>query len=122
GLRRANGGPGALAGLADDEVLLSEKAAGKLDARAGDTLTLYVRDTQWQVRVAGIVQDELASGVTLMQGPIGDAGGLAMPLATAQRMFGHPGQVNAVTVALNGGVRGSVTNSDAAASRLEDYL
>jgi putative ABC transport system permease protein len=121
GLRLVGGGTDDLTTLADDEVLLSEKAAGKLDAREGDTLTLYVRDTPRQVRVAGVVKDEFASGVLSAAIP-DDAGGLAMPLATAQRIFGRTGQVNAVTVALNGGVRGSEKRSDAAAGRLENFL
>jgi putative ABC transport system permease protein len=120
GLTLMNGKKAALAALQPDQVLVSATTAGKLNVRDGDTLTLYGQGRAWQLHVVGIVRDELASGVL---GPSGSsAGGIALPLATAQQITGHAGQVNLVTVALKGGVRGSLTRSDAAAGRLDSYL
>ena len=121
GLRLVDGGRADLTALGDGDVLVSETAAARLDARAGDTLILYRRDTPGQMRVAGVVEDEFASGVLGAGDPDG-AGGMAMTLSAAQRMFGRAGQVNALTVALTGDVRGSIGRSDGAARRLEVFL
>ncbi|MGD9893845.1 MAG: ABC transporter permease, partial [Dehalococcoidia bacterium] len=121
GLRLLDGGRADLTALADDEALISRETANRLNVRTGDTLTLYVNDTTWNLRVAGIVENEVASGVINAGNP-DDAGGLAVVLPVAQQIFGRAGEVNAVTVALEGDVRDSVGRSDAAAARLEEFF
>ncbi len=71
--------------------------------------------------MAGIVEDEVAGGV-FAAGAADDAGGLAMPLATVQRITNRTGLINNVSIALRGGVRGSVKRSDTAADRVEGFL
>ena len=122
GLRLADGGSADLNALTDAAVFISERAAEQLDARAGDTLTLYVRGAAHEVRVAGVVKDEVASGVVGLAGLENGTAGMAMSLDAAQRLFGHVGEINAITVALTGDVRSAVTRSDTAAQRLEDFL
>ncbi|MFN8559414.1 MAG: FtsX-like permease family protein [Dehalococcoidia bacterium] len=63
----------------------------------------------WAVGVVG-----LFDAVTVL--------GVAVPLATAQRLTGNPNQINLISVALKGDVRTSVRRSDAAAERLNAYL
>jgi putative ABC transport system permease protein len=120
GLRIVGGGAPDLTALGAGDVLVSRTAAGKLDAVAGDTITVYAQDREWPLRVAAIVEDEVASGV-LATGET-TSGGIAVSLTTAQEITGRPGQVNWVGVALNGGVRGGAERTDLAKPRLESYL
>jgi putative ABC transport system permease protein len=121
GLRLVDGGSAELTALADDAALISRETADRLDARSGDNLTLYLGDTQWNLRIAGVVENEVAGGV-INSGNPDDVGGLAVALPVAQQIFGRTGEVNAVTVALTGDVRGSLARSDAAATRLEEFF
>jgi putative ABC transport system permease protein len=120
GLRAASGESPDLAALGEDEVLLGREIAGKLDARTGDTVMVFAQGQPVPLLVAGIVQDERASG-TLEFGPGGGAPGMAARLATVQRLTGRAGALSTINVVLRGGVRGSVGRTDAAATRLESF-
>jgi len=100
--------------------LVSKAAAEKLGAKEGDTLTVFVGGQPFELHVAGTVENELASGMMDVGGEL--AGGLALPIATVQRITGHPGQVSFVSVTLKGGVRGSLDRSGPAADRLDAFL
>jgi putative ABC transport system permease protein len=121
GLRLAAGGRAGLNALGDDQAFVNETLADKLDARAGDTITIYTQGAAHELWVAGIVRDERASGA-LDFGPGANQAGLVAPRSTVQRITGHPGQVNNISVVLHGDVRSSVKRSDAAAGRLEAYF
>lgn len=121
GLRLTGGGKADLTSLGANDIFLSKKAADALDAREGDTLTIYANGESAILSVKGIVKDEIASaGVGDIFGSGG--GGGAMLLSSVQRLTGHTGEVNAITVALKGSVSSSYKNSDAAAERLQPYL
>lgn len=127
GLRRVDGGRADLAALGEDQALVSRKLADKLDVRAGDALTVYAQDREWTLSVAGIVADEIASGVFSVALPnqatrAEEAGGLAAPLSTVQRITGRAGRINWVSIALRGDVRSGVERTDAAEARLEEYF
>lgn len=121
GLRSVSGGQFDLEALGENDVLLSKREAGELDARLGDTITIYSRGTAHDVYVAGIVENELASG-TSNAADATTPGGAAMRLSTVQAITGHVGQVNHISVALKGDVRSSLPRSDAAAARLQPYV
>jgi putative ABC transport system permease protein len=120
GLTLSNGKRADLAALGEREGLLSERTAGRLDARQGDVVTVYAGGVPWEITVKGIVRDELAGGVTSATGT--EPGGFALPIATVQEMTGHQGHVNFVSVALRGDERSSLARSAAAAARLDAYL
>ena len=104
GLRLVGGGTFDLTTLRDKDVLLSERAAEDLGVEKGNTLSLYISGLQHEGTVAGIVEDEQASGVL---GDFDDStrpGGVAMKLATVQEWTGHQGQVNYLSVTLQGDV------------------
>jgi putative ABC transport system permease protein len=122
GLRLTSGGRFDLSTLTEDQILLNESAAEDLDAKTGDTIVLFANGRRYQADVAGIVEDEIASGGAGGFSDTGGVGGGAMLMSVAQRFTGHRDQVNVVTAALKGGVRDSYTRSDAAAPRLESYL
>lgn len=118
GLHLVNGESADIQGLADDQVLLGKKIAGKLDAVVGDTVTVFAQGQPTQLRVAGIVEDERASG-TLEFGPGTTAMGMAAKLATVQSITGHAGQISTINIALRGTVRSSLGRTGAAAARLD---
>jgi putative ABC transport system permease protein len=121
GLRLVDGGRADLRTLGDRTVLLSKRAAEELDARSGDTVTLYINAQPAQFTVAGIVKDELASAGLANFDTSGD-GGIVARLDVAQRLTGHEGRVNFIGVALKGSVRDSYLRSDAVIGRIEPYI
>ena len=123
GLRLAGGGAFDLTALAGDELLVSERAADALDARVGDGVSLFVQGREYAATVAGIVKDEQASGVLGAFDDSSRSGGIAMPLAGVQEMIGQSGNVNYISVALAGDVRGTVGPAAAdAAERVSAYV
>jgi len=121
GVRLSGGGHFDLASLGPNDILLTDKTAGSIDARVGDSVTVFARGDAYQAHVAGVIKDEMAAGSSTAAGA-GQPGGAAMTLAAVQDMSGHAGQVNAINVALRGDVRSSVVRSDAAASRLQPFV
>lgn len=121
GLRLSDGRRADLAALDDRSVMLTKQAAEDLDARAGDTVSLYVREQPTQFMVAGIVKDELASS-GWNNFDVSSSGGAVVRLDVAQRLTGHEGRVNFIGVALKGNVQDSYRRSDAAIGRLDPFV
>src|SRR5262249_26042380 len=80
--------PGSRLPAAPDEVLMGAEAAATEQRAPGDLF--YSEKTEREFKVAGVLQ---RTGT-------GDDGFFFIPLATAQRMFGKPGQLTAVAVRL----------------------
>jgi putative ABC transport system permease protein len=121
GLRLAGGGKADLSALGEDDIYLSERAADKLNAQTGDTITVHVAGATVNVNVIGIVKDEVvSSGSTEFY--LKGSGGGAMLLSSVQKLTGHEGEINRLSVALKGEVATSYKRSDAAISRLEPFL
>jgi putative ABC transport system permease protein len=122
GINAVDGGRADLTVLGENDALVNKSAADDLDVRAGDTITVYAQGREWPLRVAGIVEDEVATGALRPGATESNGGGIAVLLPTAQRITGHPDQVNWVSVALRGDVRSGMERTDAAQPRLEEYL
>jgi putative ABC transport system permease protein len=118
---RLSDGSGANLGLGDRELLVSERANRDLRLESGDILTLYVNGEPTAFTVAGIVEDELASGV-LGYSYADLPGGIAMTLTAMESLLGEPGAINWISVMLDGGVRDTVDAAPAAAAALSAYL
>lgn len=121
GLRLTGGGRADITALGSGEVYLSRRAAKDLGARTGDDVSIHIQGAGHTYRVAGIVEDELASGV-LGQSYSKAPGGVAMRLDELQRLLGQPDQVSSVTVALRGDVRSTVDGATAVRDRLQAHL
>ncbi|MEO8456966.1 MAG: FtsX-like permease family protein, partial [Chloroflexota bacterium] len=123
GLKSADGSTIDLTALGPDDALISERAAKALGSKAGDTLSLFFEGKPFTAHVVGVVKDEQASGVI---GNFDDSmrpGGIVMTLSAVQNITGHVGQVNYISVALNGDVHSTVgSTADAAAKRVEMFL
>ena len=120
GLHLANGGDADLA-IDERQLYASQRAADDLDLERGDIVTLHVAGTPYPFEVAGIVNDEIASGV-LGYSYADVPGGFAVPAATLDSLFGHPGAIHWIGVALHGGVTGTVDRTAAAQASLTAYL
>ena len=79
--------------LAAGEIFINADAAEELDARAGDTLTVYIYGEAQSMTVKGVVQ----SG-----GNAGSQPTLLLPLDRAQTLFGREGQINSIVVSNRG--------------------
>jgi len=90
-LRRGKWLQGSVAGFKDDAVVLGERAAGFLNAKAGGTISLG----QGTYGVAGVVRME--NGF--------ENGGVFMPLPACQKAFHKDGLCSVITVAIADGHR-----------------
>ncbi|MCK9519989.1 MAG: FtsX-like permease family protein, partial [Dehalococcoidia bacterium] len=117
GLRLAGGGEADILALGDDEVLAGKRIAEATDTQVGDTIVVFAQNRQVPLRVTGIVKDERASGA-LDFGPGVQLGGMAVKLATAQRITGREGLITTINVALRGGVRDTLDRIEPAEKRL----
>ncbi|HEX3721579.1 MAG TPA: FtsX-like permease family protein [Nitrolancea sp.] len=104
--------------LPADGVVLSKTAADKLDAQVGDALTVYTGNQPHTLKVSAIADDSLMTGMT----DPGGSGGFAMPLARAQALTGHTGQISLIAVSNTGGVKDSTSKSDAAVAAIDNAI
>ena len=108
-------GPGgerlSLAQLAPGEIYLNTKAAKKLRVAAGDKVVVY----------AGSAQPQLSTvrAVVRFDGAITADSSMLVPLASAQRLFGHPGQIRGVLVSNRGGATAGAALTDDVVDRLD---
>ena len=122
GLTLTDGQPAAISALRPGETYLSELAASRLEARRGDPLMVHANGSTQTFRVAGIVRDEIASGVfglTYSSVP----GGMALPIDAVRALVGlDDGEISSLTVALAGESRSTVEAGRAAAQRLAAFV
>jgi ABC-type lipoprotein release transport system permease subunit len=90
-----------VASLAPDEVFMNKSAADELDAEAGDAIQVYVFGQGYDFTVADIVEDKFLTGV----GDFEQKQGVVMPLDTLQTLTRREGEVSAIAVSNEGGVR-----------------
>ncbi|HLI51156.1 MAG TPA: FtsX-like permease family protein, partial [Thermomicrobiaceae bacterium] len=86
--------------LPADSIVLGKTPADKMDAKVGDTLTVYVNNAPHQLKVADIATDWIGTGTLTA----GTDGGFAMPLTRAQELIGRPGAISFIAIANTGGV------------------
>ena len=93
GFTLEGGGEVRVDSLGPNEIFINSAAAEDLEARPGDTLTVFVYGDPVAVTVKGVVSGG---------GPVGTEPTLLMHLADAQRMFGKEGYVNSIVVSNRG--------------------
>ncbi len=122
GLQLVGGGTANISDLGANEVYLSERAADDLEAQAGDVLTVHIGPEGHSVTVAGIVRNEISSGVLgLSYSSV--PGGMALPIDDLRSMIGLEGnEISALTVALAGDVRTTGELAEPATLRIDAYL
>jgi putative ABC transport system permease protein len=100
----------ALADLRPNEAYLNRKAARELGVITGDRVLVYAGRSPIAMRVRDAVRFDGAGTA--------DAA-LLLPLVEAQRLFGHPGQVQAVAISNRGDALEGAALSDQVVDRLE---
>ncbi|MEX2159145.1 MAG: FtsX-like permease family protein [Dehalococcoidia bacterium] len=96
-----------VASLNADELYMNRSAADALDARAGDTVQLFVSGQPHEMRVVDIVKNSLMTGV----GDFDAKEGMVTRLDTLQELVDRPGEVNLVAISNPGGVRDGLDHS-----------
>ncbi len=104
--------------LQPNSVVLGKTAADKLNAKAGDALTIYANNQPYKLTVAAIAPDSILTGMT----DVGGSGGFVMPLNEAQTITGHAGQISLIAVSNTGGVKDSTGTSDQAVQAVDSAL
>jgi putative ABC transport system permease protein len=117
GLKATNGDAIDFGALAPDEIVISDKAADKLDASVGDELTIYWDNNPVKFKVAAIAEDSVLSGVIDFDSP-----GMVIPLSRMQQITGQTDQLSAVIVSNKGGVRGSEDLSEQVTATLNSAI
>ncbi|HEV2129260.1 MAG TPA: FtsX-like permease family protein, partial [Thermomicrobiales bacterium] len=105
-----------------DGVVLSASLAEKLDATAGDRLTLHVNNASVVRTVTAITEDSYLVGTRRSLSSSLVTPGLAMPLASLQTLIGQDGKLSAVAISNAGGVRGGIDYSQAVTTTLREEL
>jgi putative ABC transport system permease protein len=113
-----------LAALADDQIYLNKKGADELDARPGDTVTIFAQNFPHTFTVVDIVKDNVLTGAINLQGGHGGLTGEGMVtrLDVAQKLVGREGELDAIGISNRGGVRDSLGLSDTVATKVEAAL
>ncbi len=101
-----------LADLAAGEIYLNRKAATELGVTADDRVTVFAGAAGHDVRVRDVVRFNGAGTA--------DAA-MLVPLAAAQQLFGHPGEIRAVLVSNRGGDLEGAALSDDVVAVLEPF-
>jgi putative ABC transport system permease protein len=97
--------------LGPREVYLNQKAATELRVAAGDPVLVFASGSgSTPARVRDVVRFEGAGTA--------DAA-LLVPLATAQELFGHPGEIRAILVSNRGGATAGAALTDDVVARLQ---
>lgn len=110
-------GPGgerlSLTELRPDEIYLNTKAAEKLRVGAGDSVVVYAG--------SGRPQLSTVRAVVRFDGAITADTSMLVPLASAQRLFGHPGEIRGVLVSNRGGATAGAALTDDVVARLDPW-
>jgi putative ABC transport system permease protein len=121
-LTGTDGATVSLAQLGPSEVYLNQVAAGKLAARAGDSLVLYTGTASLHLTVRAIVRTQyLAAGGLLSHGEVADPT-ILMPLNRLQQALGLPGAVTAMLISNRGDTTGGYAYSDGVTNQLRALL
>jgi putative ABC transport system permease protein len=117
GLKTPDGKMIDLAKTEMNEVVLSERAAEKLDAKTGDQITIFYQNRPVQLKVAAIAENSVLSGVVNTVIP-----GMVVPLERMQQATGQTGQISGIAISNKGGVRGAEKLTDSVTERLNTAL
>jgi putative ABC transport system permease protein len=95
---RSDGKVVSLGDLGPREIYLNRKAASELDARAGDTVQVFIGQRREADRIKAVVS---------YKGGATDGDGVLMTLSHAQQLVGKPGLIRAIFVSNTNGVSGT---------------
>ncbi len=101
-----------IADLHAGQAYLSSRAAEHLEIQKGDTVKIFVQGQPIPITIAGIYDD----------GVPGNKISMVMPLAQAQTIVGHPGQINVIGITNTGNAIDGAAHTDEVLAKLEPAL
>jgi len=113
-LKTAAGQELAIESLSGSETYLSTKAAEKLDVSEGGTVEVFSATGPQQFNVAGIYESGGKSGASTPS--------MILPVASAQKLAGIPGQYNMILVSNQGGLLDGVDKTGEVTQAIEPLL
>jgi putative ABC transport system permease protein len=118
-----DGKPVDLTGMAENEIYLNAKGSEELDARPGDTVTVFVQNAPYTFTIVDIVKDSVFTGALNLtgQGSVATEG-MVTRLDVAQNLFGREGELDAIGISNRGGVRDSLGLTDSVTAAVEAVL
>ena len=122
GLRDTDGQAIDLSAIDADGVVVSETLAEDLNASVGDRVTVYHENQPATLTVAAIAEDSYLSGTRRGRETDLEVPGMAIGLAALQDLTGQPGQLSAIAVSNQGGVRDSLEATDGVVATLQSAL
>lgn len=111
-----------MTGIGPGGIVLSEGLATDLEAAIGDTLAIHYDGAPTTWTVAAIVEDSFLSGSRRGETSGLQTDGLAMPLASLQKLTGQEGMLSAIAVSNEGGVRTGMKATDDVVATLNAAL
>ena len=117
GLRRLNGELISASALSENDAFITERLAEEIDARAGDTVTVFFENAPADFNVLEVIRD---SSIT-NQGNI-ESGGMAINIDVARTLFDEPDSLDLIGVSSLGGVRDTLEISDQVEDKLQAFL
>ena len=117
GLRALDGEALSAARLGERDAYITDRLSRAIDAGVGSTITVYFDNAPAEFTVADVIRDSAITN----QGDL-EAGGMAVNIDTARRLFGDQTSVDNILVSVTGGVRDTLDASDAVEGRLQAFL
>lgn len=114
GVQVAGGGTVDFSTLGADQIVISEKLAGKLGAEVGDVIAFTFANRGYFLEVAAVAVDSPLSGQFDTVTP-----GMVMQLDRLQSLTGRTGQITTVAVSNTGDVRTGMALTDEVTTRLQ---
>ncbi len=122
GLKTANGDAIDLASLPAGSVVLSQSAAEELQAVAGDQIELFTKGSSQTFTVAAIAENSYLAGMRRDNDTGEEIAGMAMSLGALQELTGTDGQISAIALSNEGGVKDGVDRDAAVETALQPAL
>jgi ABC-type antimicrobial peptide transport system permease subunit len=118
GLNDPDGNPVPADALIGNRVYITVRLSEDIDAKAGDTIAVFVDNKRTELEVIGIVRDTSLTDA----GSNGLTGGIAINIESAREIVDTPEGVSFIAVSSLGGTRGTLDLSDGIQDRLEAFI
>jgi putative ABC transport system permease protein len=104
--------------LAENQVYVNEKAAEDVEAKPGETLTVYFENQPLQFEVVDIVKTRALTGGFGTE----DDEGMVTRLDTLQKLLHREGEVDFIGISNRGGVHSGLALSDSVTAKVEKVI
>jgi putative ABC transport system permease protein len=121
-LTAENGDAIDLGSLPAGSVVFSQSAADELEAAVGDQVELYANGSSQTFTVAAIAENSYLSGMRRDNDTSEEVAGMAMTLSALQDLTGTDGQISAIALSNEGGVKDGIDQDAAVKTALRPAI